>query len=133
MTFILLLSLENQHTTTISLDISLQTPSSPLYDLPFQIQSILLQHHAIFQTLHGLPLSRPHDHHIQLFAKTPPIRCQILPLPSLQKTYISEMLKEGFIKPNTSSFSLLVLIVKKKDAKSYYYPHSKKYIFQINF
>jgi len=67
-----LLSIENPSLASLPLQINLQTPSSPLYSLPFTIQSIFLQHQKIFQILHDLPPPWPHDHRIPMFL-TPPL------------------------------------------------------------
>ena len=68
-----LLSIDTHSMIPISLETSLQTPSSPLYQLPQSIQTILRKHKSIFKPPHGLPPPRPHDHHIPLLPKTGPV------------------------------------------------------------
>jgi len=111
--------MEPPFTSPLLLHISLQTQSSPLYDLPYQIQATLLKHQAIFQPPHGPPPSRPHDHRIPSLPNTPPINVKPYRYPHSQKDtiskLISEMLEQGFIKPSTSPFSSSELLVCKKD------------------
>jgi len=87
-----LLSMEHQPNPTLPIEISLQTPSSPLYDLPFPIQSLLLHHKTIFQAPQGLLPSRPHDHHIPLIPNTNPINVRPYRYPHSQNDTISKLI-----------------------------------------
>jgi len=113
-----LLLIDNNPIPPVTLDFDLQNPSSPLYSLPFPIQSILLQKKTIFQKPQGLPPPRPHEHHIPLLLHTPPIKVTPYPYPYSHKEIItqliSEMLQEGIIKPKTSLFSSPMLLIKKR-------------------
>ena len=113
-----LLSIDTHSMIPISLETRLQTPSSPLYQLPHSIQTILRKHRSIFKPPHGLPPLRPHDHHISLLPKTGPVNVRSYRYPHSQKHtithLIAEMLQEGFIKPSTNPFSSSVLVIKKK-------------------
>jgi hypothetical protein len=78
-------------------------------DRPF-IGDLLREYDDVFTEPHGLPPSRPYDHRIHLR----PYR-----YPQLQKDELerqcSAMLAQGIIRPSTSPFSALVLLVKKAD------------------
>nr|KYP50891.1 Transposon Ty3-G Gag-Pol polyprotein [Cajanus cajan] len=85
-----------------------------------QALSTLLQKFSqLFQQPHGLPPSRPHDHHIPLIPSSNPVNIKPYRYPHSQKdtmtSLISSMLHDGIIKPSTSPFSSPVLLVKKKD------------------
>lgn len=82
--------------------------------------SALLQKYAtIFQKPQGLPPNRAQDHHIHLHPDSTPVNVKPYRYPHYQKEVITnmiqEMLTEGIIKPSTSPFSSLVLLVRKKD------------------
>ncbi|XP_058757342.1 uncharacterized protein LOC131630580 [Vicia villosa] len=84
-----------------------------------EIANLIKSYPTVFQPPHGLPPSRPHDHHIPLNPNTAPINVRPYRYPHSQKeamtTLIHEMLAEGIIKPSTSPFSSPVLLVRKKD------------------
>ncbi|XP_058733853.1 uncharacterized protein LOC131605523 [Vicia villosa] len=86
---------------------------------PPEIAALIKSYPTVFQAPHGLPPSRPHDHHIPLNPNTPPINVRPYRYPHSQKeamtTLIHEMLCDGIIKPSTSPFSSPVLLVRKKD------------------
>lgn len=88
-------------------------------DLPQDIQSLLQKYQPIFQTPHGLPPTRPHDHLIPLLPNTAPINVKPYRYPHSQKeamtTIIQDMLKNGIIIPSNSPYSSPVLLVRKKD------------------
>ena len=88
-------------------------PRMPLLD------SLLQQHHAIFDEPTGLPPARPYDHHIYLLPGTAPVAVRPYRYPQLQKDELerqcAEMLAQGIIRPSTSPFSAPVLLVRKAD------------------
>jgi hypothetical protein len=80
----------------------------------------LLQHHAaIFEEPQGLPPARPYHHRIHLLPGTAPVAVRPYRYPQLQKDelerQVAGMLAQGIIRPNTSPFSALVLLVHKPD------------------
>ena len=81
--------------------------------------ALLHQFNSVFQKLHGLPPSRPHDHQIPINPNTPPINVKPYCYPHSQKdvmtTIIKEMVQEGTIVPTTNPFSSPVLLDQKKD------------------
>ena len=80
-----LLPVEPTSPPPLSLESSLQTPSSPLYNLPFTIEFILRQYQAIFKPPHGLPPQHPHEHHIPLLCNTTPINVKLYQYPTLKR------------------------------------------------
>nr|KYP33244.1 hypothetical protein KK1_045917 [Cajanus cajan] len=108
----------NHHSMPIT--ITGETLHNPTQASFHQGLSTLLQNFSqIFQQPHSLPPSQPHDHHIPLIASSNPVNIKPYRYPHSQKdtmtSLISPMLHDGIIKPNTSLFSSLVLLVKKKD------------------
>lgn len=103
------------------------TPSHPfaeedqqlLQSIPADLNQIIHQYSHVFSTPHGLPPNRPHDHHIHLLPNAPPINTRPYRYPHYQKEamakLISEMLREGIVRPSTSPYSSPVLLVKKND------------------
>jgi hypothetical protein len=97
--------------------------SDPLQALPTNIPQDIktLLHHfpTVFQTPHGLPPQRPHDHNIPRLPNTPPVNVKPYRYPHSRKeamtTIINEMLQEGTIVPSNNPFSSPVLLVRKKD------------------
>ncbi|KAK9071834.1 hypothetical protein SSX86_008263 [Deinandra increscens subsp. villosa] len=83
------------------------------------ITSLLQQFQPLFEETHGLPPSRSHDHHIPLTNEAIPVNVKPYRYPHFQKQVmtrlITEMLKDGVIRPSQSPFSSPVLLVKKKD------------------
>ncbi|XP_058777144.1 uncharacterized protein LOC131651501 [Vicia villosa] len=91
----------------------------PQPTLPREIQTVLENHSTIFQTPKGLPPSRMHDHHIPLKPNSTPVNVKPYRYPHSQKeamtAIISDMLRDGIIKPSNSPYSSPVLLVRKKD------------------
>ncbi|GKB94316.1 ty3-gypsy retrotransposon protein [Tanacetum coccineum] len=83
------------------------------------IQTLLTAYSNLFDPPASLPPPRTHDHHIPLLPNTPPINVCPYRYPHYQKQImtdlISDMLKEGLIKPSNSPYSSPVLLVRKKD------------------
>lgn len=83
------------------------------------VANLLSEFPSVFLKPHGLPPSRPHDHHIPLLPNTPPVNVKPYRYPHSQKdamtTLIRDMLQDGTIIPSTSPFSSPVLLVRKKD------------------
>ncbi|XP_058742349.1 uncharacterized protein LOC131614818 [Vicia villosa] len=104
---------------------TLPSPSNPdLFDslpssLSPQITTLLKSFPKVFHKPHGLPPSRPHDHHIPLLPNTTPVNVKPYRYPHSQKdamtVLIQDMLAEGIIKPSQSPYSSPVLLVRKKD------------------
>ncbi|XP_028220447.1 uncharacterized protein LOC114402121 [Glycine soja] len=95
-----------------------ESPSNtPTY--PPDIQFLLTKFAALFQPSQTLPPSRPTDHHIHLVPNSEPVNVRPYRYPHYQKAEIeaqvSSMLRTGIIRPSTSPFSSLVLLVRKHD------------------
>ncbi|XP_066374817.1 uncharacterized protein [Miscanthus floridulus] len=84
-------------------------PRLPLLD------RLLLQHDDLFAEPTGLPSARPYDHRIHLLPGTAPVAVRPYRYPQLQKDELEHqcaaMLAQGIIRPSTSPFSTLVLLV----------------------
>ena len=87
--------------------------------LLMELQTLLLKFEALFQPQHSLPLARSTDHHIHLLPQTTPVNVRPYWYPHFQKQKIElqvdTMLQKGLIKPSTSLFLSLVLLVRKQD------------------
>jgi hypothetical protein len=84
------------------------------------LQSILSQHHIVFQTPRGLPPSHDnHDHSIPLISDNIPPNVHPYCHPFAQKNEIEKIVQElldmGVICPNTSPCSSPVIMVPKKE------------------
>nr|GEW83532.1 RNA polymerase II largest subunit [Tanacetum cinerariifolium]GEY05758.1 RNA polymerase II largest subunit [Tanacetum cinerariifolium] len=94
------------------------TPTPTQHQNP-HIQSILSEHQNLFETPHGLPPVRSHDHHIPLLPDTKPINIKPYRYPHYQKeimtNLITVMLADGVIQPSQRPYSSPVLLVQKKD------------------
>lgn len=92
---------------------------STLLNHTLDLAAILHQFAHVFTTPHGLPANRLHDHNIHLLPNSDPINICLYCYPNFQKEamakLISDMLKEGIIRPSTSPYSSPVLLVKIKD------------------
>ncbi|XP_076903968.1 uncharacterized protein LOC143559194 [Bidens hawaiensis] len=84
-----------------------------------KIHQLLQTYHHIFQTPTQLPPNRTQDHHIPTLPMSQPVNVKPYRYPHYQKqimtTLISEMLRDGVIKPSQSPYSSPVLLVRKKD------------------
>ncbi|GJZ27288.1 retrotransposon-related protein [Tanacetum coccineum] len=78
------------------------------------IQTPLQDFSTVFDTPKELPPTRSHDHLIPLLPNTPPINVRPYEHPLNQKDAIELIVKE-IIKNSQSSFSLPIVMVKKKD------------------
>lgn len=96
---------------------TIQTLENVSTNLPPKIVTLIRNYPTVFQGPHGLPLSRPHGHHIPLFANTTSINVKSYLYPYSQKyvvtSIILEMLRDGTIILNITPFSSLVQLVKK--------------------
>jgi hypothetical protein len=81
--------------------------------------SLLQAYVDIFATPSGLPPQRRHDHRIHLLPGTAPVAVRPYRYPQLLKDEVerqcADMLAQGTIRPSSSPFSALVLLVKKVD------------------
>ena len=84
-----------------------------------EMEQLLFHYNTIFQVPTALPPPKVHDHHIPLEPNVRPVNVQPYRNPHIQKNKIErvvkEMLETGIIRPSSSSFFSLVLLVKKKD------------------
>lgn len=87
--------------------------------LPANIQEVLQNSKKIFKDPKELPSYRSIDHKTQLIHDAQLIQVRPYKYPHFQKIEIEKMIKEKLssdvIRPNTSSFSSHVVLVKKKD------------------
>ena len=85
---------------------------------PLDIQQILDRYACVFVEPVGFPPSWPEDHHILLLLGSVPPNIRPYCYPFHHKIEIEmlvcDLLKQGVIRPSTSSFSSLVLLVWKK-------------------
>lgn len=83
------------------------------------MRGLLEEYSELFQEPKHLPPTRKIDHHITLKEGVEPINARHYRYAYFQKAEIEkqvhEMLTSGLIRPSTSPFSSLVLLVKKKD------------------
>jgi hypothetical protein len=88
-------------------------------DIPAPIQQLLLCFDQVFQEPQGLPPSRACDHNIPLVPGAQPVNVRPYRFSPAMKdeieTQVKEMLNKCLIQHSRSSFSSLVLLVKKKD------------------
>jgi hypothetical protein len=81
------------------------------------LQLLLSEFADVFAEPTGLPPPRPFDHRIHLLPSTPPVVVRPYRYPQLLKDEIEkqcdDMLRQGIIRPNTSPFSVPVLLVRK--------------------
>ncbi|KAJ8500239.1 hypothetical protein OPV22_010791 [Ensete ventricosum] len=73
----------------------------------------------IFAKQHGLPPTQQQDYRIPIHPGKPPANSRSYHYPHLQKdeieNIVKEMLDTGVIRPSCNPYSLLVLLVRKKD------------------
>jgi hypothetical protein len=73
----------------------------------------------VFGEPHGLPPSRSRDHSITLMSRAPPVAIRPYRYPALHNDELerqcASMLDQGIIRRSSSSFSSLVLLIKKAD------------------
>jgi hypothetical protein len=83
------------------------------------LADLLQQHSDIFDEPQGLPPAWPYDHRIHLLPDMAPIAVRPYRYPQLQKDELERqvvvMLAQGIIQISTSTFSALVLLVRKAD------------------
>jgi hypothetical protein len=100
-------------TTTPTTVVAVAEPQQPLLD------RLLQEHSAIFEEPRGLPPARPYDHRIHLLSGTAFVVVRLYRYPQLQKDELEHqcaaMLAQGIIRPSTSPFSALMLLVRKAD------------------
>ena len=93
-------------------------PASTAQTLP-EIFALISKYSSLFHPHTNLPPSRPTDHSITLLPNATLVNAKPYKYPYYQKQEIEDqvaaMLAKGFIQPSSSPFSLLVLLVKKKD------------------
>ena len=110
----------NPTTTFIHIHVETATThnSSPNHPLP-TINTLISKYASLFRPSANLPPSRSTDHTINLLPNSTPVNVRPYRFPYFQKKEIEEqvasMLEKGFIKPSSSPFSSLVLLVRKKD------------------
>ncbi|WVZ79457.1 hypothetical protein U9M48_027033 [Paspalum notatum var. saurae] len=87
--------------------------------IPVEIQNVLDQFPEVFQVPTSVPPNRPYDHHIPLLPGAQPVNVRPYRYTPTQKSEIekqlTEMLKNGIIRPSTSPYASPMLLVKKKD------------------
>nr|GEX51401.1 Ty3/gypsy retrotransposon protein [Tanacetum cinerariifolium] len=83
------------------------------------IHNLLNEYSHVFYSPTSLPPQRNYDHHIPLAPNTSPVDVRPYHYPHYQKQIttdlITEMLKDGLIKPSHNPYSSSVLLVRKKD------------------
>eukprot|EP00253_Pinus_taeda_P036042 PITA_36042 len=97
---------------------SLEVPTSKSSISP-DVQKALENHSKVFETPKGLPPIHDHYHSIHLIPGSVPPNIKPYRYPYAQKSEIecmvAEMLDDGIIQPNQSSFSTPVVLMHKKD------------------
>lgn len=92
---------------------------------PVSWETSLLEHYAhLFGEPPSLPPKRASDHKIQLVPRAQPIKVQPYHYSPIQKhseKHLKQMLTQGVIRPSTSPFASLVLLVRKKDGTWCFY------------
>jgi hypothetical protein len=110
--------------TTTSNPMTLPSPTLSKQSLTPEIQQLLQSYPTVFAKPHGLPPSRPHDHHIPIIPNTHPVNVKPYRYPHSQKevmtTIIQDMLREGTINPSNNLYSSPVLLVRKKDGSLHF-------------
>ena len=79
----------------------------------------MLQYHTLFETPKGLPPPKRHDYKIKLIDEGQTVKIRPYKYFAVQKDEIerivAEMKETGIIQDNHSSFSSLVVLMKKRD------------------
>ncbi|XP_075103126.1 uncharacterized protein LOC142177943 [Nicotiana tabacum] len=92
-------------------------PKKP--SMSWDLQVILQRYNDLFEEPTQLPPSRSHDHKITLKEGVSPHQHQAYKYPNIHKNEIEKMMNEmlafGVVRPNTSPYSYLIVMVKKKD------------------
>lgn len=88
-------------------------------DVPEELRAVLEKYNNIFQEPTELPPVRGREHVITLYPGLGPVSVQPYIYPQMYKEIMAksvlEMLATAIIRPSHSSYSSLVLLVKKKD------------------
>ena len=105
---------------TVSAALSIHPISDQQLDNPTpEVSQLLDKYSHLFQDPNSLPPERPCDHHIPLVPGAQPVNTRAYRFAPAQKTEIerqlTEMLKNGTIRPSTSPYASPVLLVRKKD------------------
>lgn len=105
--------------TLLSLQSNMTTPPLPTLHPQPDIATILQSYSVVFNEPKSLPPKRQFDHHIPLEPDAKPVNVRPYRFPHFQKIKIErqvqQMLESGIVRPSTSPYSSLVLLVKKKD------------------
>jgi len=112
--------LKKGHFGIISQFHAIQGMEDPTPELHAEIQRILENHQQVFTTTKGLPLSRgEHDNNIPLIIGSQPPIIRPYRYPFSQKNEIEKIIQElskaGIIRPSTSPYYSLVVMVLKKE------------------
>jgi hypothetical protein len=110
--------LKKGHSGVIAQLHAIQATETP--PVPQDLQALLSKHQMVFSTPQGLPPSRGvHDHSIPLVPGSLPPNIRLYRHPFSQKNEIEKMVQElltaGVIRPSTSPYSSLVVMVLKKE------------------
>lgn len=80
---------------------------------------LLKKYDDIFEAPTSFPPFRRREHFIHTFPNSKPILVRLYRYPQYQKaemeSLVKEMLQQGIVRPSTSSYSSLVILIKKKD------------------
>lgn len=103
----------------VCFSLSIQEPHDTVPSIPDAFRHLLQKFEHLFQPPSELPTNRDIEHHITLKEGTNPVNVRPYRYAHFQKAEIEkqvqEMLQSGLIRPSSSPFSSLVLLVKKKD------------------
>jgi len=109
----------NAIASIFQLSLVIASPPSPTEHTKVQIDNLLSKYTTLFSTPDALPPSRKWEHHIPLIDQAPHVMVRPYRYPHFQKkeieSQIKEMLNSRIIQHSSSSFSSLVLLVRKKD------------------
>jgi hypothetical protein len=110
--------LKKDHSGVIAQLHAIQATETP--PMPQDLQALLSKYQIVFSTPQGLPPSRGvHDHSIPLFPGSIPPNIRPYRHPFAQKNEIEKMVQElliaGVIRPSTSPYSSLIIMVLNKE------------------